>query len=291
MVSSVAGSRKTNSAQPAVTVDKIQTYGSLITSIVNAHFLHIKGIPDIKYIILAIMELESGFRVWHNNNTSPLHKPINEFTSSLGKAYWFDKVIRPLHSASPEIIANLRHGLHAMALMGTMGLYQVRNTHESKVIINSDPKYSQVASTFSLLVEPGQSIAAVFPNDDTGAQRSIAMGCMIFEYKYRIFFRHNSPDIALRKTVGAYLGEVGKADRNGTTPEARISHVFNGTDARGRALMAANIFSPGTVFGRPSAPSQVRVGKLAGTVETKQTTVASTNNTRDNTNGCGTTKA
>jgi hypothetical protein len=262
---------------PAVstkTVDTIQFYAGLMENIMKSNFSKLYSAPDSVYIMMATMGLESGFRIYHENGTTPNHKTI-KITAGIGRSYWTDPVIVPIRDAQST---NVTEGLSAKALMATMGMYQVRNCRESNSIITG--AYRDIAEGNGLMVNPGDSISATFPNDDTGAQRSMIMGCIIMEFKYLSRLKKYTKDTAIYLAVGDYLGKAGAKDVLGTSPEMRIQNVSSPNSNIARTLAAAGIKKGGTTA-YTTVPQDIHAF-----TETKTETTASSNNPPINTSGC-----
>lgn len=262
----------------AVSIDTIQQYGRIMWDIMKQYFPTLWSAPDAWYVMMATMELESGYRILHGkSNPTPNHVTIGT-GSGIGRSYWYDGVIVPLKTiADFTTQKNLAEGLSAKALMATMGMYQVRNCKESRAMLTGN--YRTIAEDFGLMVDPGQSSSAVFTNDETGATRSIVMGCIVMENKYKTRRAKNSESVAIKLAAADYLGKAGAKDILGTSPEMRLSNITDAKTGIGKKLVAAGLTPPdssGNVtvqngYHRPSATS-------TGQAETKTTTVASTNN-------------
>lgn len=272
------------SSTPSATFDLVQRYITIMRNVLN-NFQTLSGAPDVLYVMMATMELESSFRILHNNPATPAHIPPSTINNKLfqftyrgiGKTYWNDPVIS-IAKANQSLYNNVLEGLSAQALMGTMGMYQVKNTRISNMLM-SQANYRSLAEQYGLLVNPGASPSSVFTNDDTGAQKSMLLGCMDMEWKYSIFLKNNSPQQAIRKAVGAYVGHENASDILGTTPSMRINDIFFGSNSRGRALQVSDIFNKDQIYTKP-------IRTAGGQTETKQDTIAGTNNIRPNSNGC-----
>lgn len=263
------------SSQPSKTVDLIQRYGRIMWDVLDTYFPTLWSAPNSFYIMMSTMELESGYRIVHGStNPTPNHAVIGVSTG-IGKSYWYDPIIVPLReSGNPTVKTNIIEGLSAKALMATMGMYQVRNCRESNSLING--YYRDLAESLGLMVNAGESISAKFPNNDTGARNSMVLGAMIMEQKYKIRAAKNSPELAMRLAVGDYVGKAGMKDILGTSPEMRIDTVFSNT---GKRLLASKVFSDTIAYYKPPINSK-------GQSETKNTVVASTDNTALSSSDC-----
>lgn len=274
------------SSTPSATVDLIQQYSRVMADVLKTYFPLLNSVPDALYIMMATMELESSFRILHNGSSTASHitpsiikRSLHMYTyRGIGKAYWNDSVIS-IAKANPAQIDNVFEGLSSQALMGSMGCYQVRNTKVSNTLMNQF-NYRTIAEANGILVNPGASISAVFTNDETGAMRSMILGCMDMQWKYSIFLKRSSSSQAIRKAVGAYLGDTNAADILGTTPNMRINEVFFGKNSKDKALKVSSVFNNTGIYTKPTETG-------SGQVETKETTVAGTNNVRVDSNGCG----
>lgn len=268
-----------NATVSSISVDLAQRYANIMDGLLKTYFPALNSAPDALYIMMATMGLESGFRIYHNGGTTPNHVTIGTATG-IGRSYWYDPVVVPLKSSDdPDVIANITEGLSAKALMATMGMYQVRNCRESNAMVRGI--YRDIAESFDLMVDPGESISDTYTNDDTGARKSMIMGCIVMETKYLSRLQKNTSDVAIRLAIGDYLGKAGTKDVLGTSPEMRLANVTDTSTNISRTLVAAKILqsNSGQVYTNPPQGS-------GGQSETKTTTVASTNNVRINTNGC-----
>lgn len=272
--SSISATVKSRNATSASTVSIAQKYTNMVSNQLGANFRRLNSEPDSLYIIMSTMSLESSFRIVHLNGTSN-HTPIKK-TGGLGKEYWFDPVVQSKLLSSggdPAVVAALEDGLSAQALMGTMGMYQVRNTRAFQDIQRAAGRYIDLMGSYGLIVNPGVSPASVFTDDDTGAMRSIVMGCIMMEWKYLIERNLGANStVAIRRAAASYLGRAGKKDINGMTPEKRVADIFNPNTDTAKILAKAGFTVPNqdqVIGGSPSyAP---------GRAETK---VAAENDTR-----------
>lgn len=264
--------------QPTVTIDTIQRYGRILWDVMKSNFYALQSAPDAWYIMMATMELESGYRVFHGSAAPSANHIIIGTGSGIGRSYWFDPVIVPLKTSSDfNVQKNIAEGLSAKALMGTMGMYQVRNCTESNNMMKG--AYRAIAESAGLMVDPGQSSSAVFTNDDAGAQKSIVMGCIIMETKYKARRAKYREDIAITLAIGDYLGKAGTKDVLGTSPSMRLDNVLNSKTGIGKTLLVAGLSRPDssgniTIRSGYNRPSSVSSGQS----ETKVINVASTDN-------------
>jgi hypothetical protein len=207
---------KSYSIGPTISVDLIQQYSIEMQDVIKSNFFTLAKVPNYLYFMLSTMEQESSFRILHGSPPTANHtevvKPQTSASgkaSNLGKAYWYDPVIAPLKfsdSIKDPLNALLVEGLTAKALMGTMGLYQVRNTAEHNRMCNGS--YRSIAQNNGLIVNPGASSSVVFTNDITGARRSMIMGCIIMENHLIAAYRRGfvDPQDALLWAAGTYVG-------------------------------------------------------------------------------------
>lgn len=262
-------------------LDKIQNYSAIMQDLLRSKFPVLSQAPDSLYIMMATMGHESDFNIYHNGGTTPNHIAISEFRSGIGKSYWNDPIVVPLRTAgNPTIVTNVREGLSAKALMATMGMYQVRNCKESNAYISGN--YRDIAESFNLMVNAGDSISAVFSNDDTGATRSMVMGCIIMEQKYLARLRNYDPSSAIFFATGDYLGKVGAKDVLGSSPQMRVALVNDTTNNIAKTLSSAGIVR-GNMGRVPPNPTK----SASSQAETKTTTTASTNLPPSKGLGCG----
>lgn len=276
-----------HSSQPTVTIDTVQRYGRIMWDIMKTYFPALWSAPDSWYIMMATMELESGYRIFHGKaNPSPNHVSIGT-GSGIGRSYWFDPVIAPLKTTNDfNTQKNIVEGLSAKALMATMGMYQVRNCKESNDMLIGN--YRSIAESHGLMVNPGQSSSAVFTNDDDGALKSIVMGCIVMETKYKGRRAKNTNDsTAMKLAVGDYLGKAGTKDILGSSPSMRLDNVLNGKTGIGRTLIAAGLNPPDASGNVTTKPGYYRPSAVSkGQTETKTIIAANTDNTAPGTKPC-----
>jgi hypothetical protein len=259
---------KTRSSQPSVSVDTIQRYGRIMKDVMETYFPILLSAPNSFYIMMATMEAESSYRILHGTGSPTANHATISVLTGIGKSYWLDPVVERLKSSvDPTVRANLIEGLSAKALMGTMGMYQVRNCKESNSIMSGG--YRSTAESLGLMVNAGESISDTFPDDDTGARNSMVLGCMIMEHKYKIRKTKFYSDMAMRLAAGDYLGKAKAADVLGTTPEARVSLIYGGL--ANNNVLAAKLFSNTNNYFKTGTSSK-------GQAETKTSTEASTQN-------------
>lgn len=217
---------------------RIQRYKEITEDLLKQYFKSLYAAPDIVYVALAIFGLESGWNLWHKKSFShgadtvlsgydSSHKsPVPVETSSLIRAYWYSPVIQNLVKTKGfdvNIMTALHQGRVAHGLSACMGCYHVRGTKTNE----SFKPYSKVVGDLGLEVNPGESITALFPQNETGERRSIAAGLIILDEKYKIAKKQfKSESDAIRAAVGYYVGKAGAKDINGYSAEDRIKGVY-----------------------------------------------------------------
>jgi hypothetical protein len=133
------------------------------------------------------------------------------------------------------------------------------------------------------MVAVGTKPSSVFTQDDTGATRSMIMGCIVMESKYIAFLnRGYSRDAAMQLAISGYLGKTGARDVLGSSPEERLAMV-NGTLGNSNITTLAKAgFSKSNTLSMVLASNQVP----QKTAENRTTTVATSNNTAPVLGGC-----
>jgi hypothetical protein len=252
-------------------VDLVQQYITQMEDIISHNFFRLAQIPNYLYVMMSTMEQESHFKILHGSPATANHtEVVKPQSSTLGRSYWEDPVIKPLKfsdNIKDPLNVTLVEGLTAKALMGTMGMYQIRNTREHKTMCYG--QYQKIAEDNGIIVAAGSSPAAVFTNDITGARRSMIMGCIIMENHFIAASKYfTNPQDALLDAARRYVGVGPLADK-------RRDVIRLGVNSTGRVTVIAQRVSSGTLSGS---------GMIS---ESKTTTVASTNNVRVDSNGCG----
>lgn len=280
---STSATTKGSSRGTSLTVNQVQKYAGFMENVMKTHFPLLYSCPNSLYIMMSTMGLESSFRIWPNG-VNANHVTIGT-AGGIGRSYYTDPLILPKYqnpASYSTSVQTLNEGLSAKALMATMGMYQIRGTKESKAVMSLGG-YSSLAESYGLMVEPGQSAAAVFTNDDTGANRSIAMGCLIMEGKVRNRLKKSVKSEAIRMAVGDYLGKAGARDILGTSPEMRMADVSNPKTSTAKILAASGINNGSSgVF--VAMPNRTKSGE--STNNTRNTGTSSAGNTATAKNGC-----
>ena len=187
-----AGKAPTNKqTKPAGNLDKLQKIRDLTATAINDHFKYLNTAPDILYIAMAIWGMESGWNIWHkkrNGDYDSAHlSPVDPARSTLiGKGYYNSDPIlsfRNRANYSPQEAKNVAEGFVAHGLSACMGCYHVAGTPNSKEAFGP---YKSIVESYGLTVAPGQSITALFPDNELGMTRSILSGLIILEGKYKI---------------------------------------------------------------------------------------------------------
>lgn len=282
-------------ARPSPNYDKLQKIRDITASLLKEHFKQLINAPDILYISMAIWGMESGWNLWHSKGgvkDSRHLSPVDPARSTLiGKGYYNSDPILSFRSRS-NITAqekiNIAEGFVAHGLSACMGCYHVRGTPN----FNSDFKrYRDIVEGYGLAVNPGESITAIFPDNETGMTRSILAGLIILENKFRIGMANNrnNPSKAIEAAVGYYVGKAGARDVNGYSPEMRQRDVMYKPSDKLAALAQIGVVRTGQVGIQVSDYSQVQLAKITpspNTVENDQTRTPASNNTPQKPVGC-----
>jgi hypothetical protein len=286
-----------NTSVSSARYNKVQHYAVITQNLLKQYFPDLARIPDIVYIAMAIWGHESSFNMsWSNtkfwgensglNGSSSIHPGVTPSNfGSLIPQYMNSPAIRSLisnGSTPSQVLININQGRAAHGASGVMGCYCVKNTGPN-IDMFGHSYYRKVITDLGLEVNPGESIIALFPDNDTGLTRSIAAGLLVLDSKYKIYRRHKRSvhDSIVAATI-AYVGRG--ADINGYIASNRAIDVNSKTDGIAILLANSNITKSGLDAFNQVANYSDSLKPVEA--DSKQTTVAATNSTPKGTIGC-----
>ena len=281
VVAAAQSSPSTKVTQTSPDISNILHIKQITQDLLAQYFPRLSAAPNILYIAMAIWGFESSFKLWHKSGSvySSRHlTAVNPATSSLvGRGYYYTQPIQNLllsPTLTPTIKNNIDDGKYAQGISACMGCYHVRGT------LNYNTEFlpfKNVVDAEGLAVNPGESITAIFPNNDTGIRRSIAAGLIILDFKYGIgLSKFSSNSDAIKYAVGIYLGKAGSVDANGTSPEQRVANVYNNRTSITSLLASAGISLDPNVQSITNSPAS-SVANQGDTSNTENRTASNTN--------------
>ena len=283
-----------NTSVASAKYGKVQHYAQITQTLLKQYFPTLSRIPDIVYLCTAMWGTESTFHMSFTNTkftgenavlngvTSMHHDPTASNAGGLIPSYMKSPNVQNiLHSGTPQQIINIHQGRVPHGASGCMGCYNVYGTRPYNDIFRNK-HYALVIDTLGLTVQPGQSIIGLFPDNDTGLARSIACGLIVLDNKYRIALKKYGPQRAMEYAIDAYVGK-GK-DQYGYDSKNRYGDVTSKTSSLGVLLANAQI-QPNNRNAYNSVITYTDF-QTASEADSKQTTVASTDNTPIGTTGC-----
>lgn len=294
-----AKSGTTKQTKPAGNLDELQQITQLTKDAIDQHFTLLKTAPDILYIAMAIWGMESGWKIWHKKGSGIMDSshlsPVNPDKSTLiGPGYYKSDPIKSFvnrPNITPQEKINVQQGFVAHGLSACMGCYHVIGTPN----YNSDfLPYKSLVQSMGLAVNPGESITALFPNNELGKMRSIVAGLIILQNKYKIHINskkslgYQNPAKAIEMAVGSYVGKAGSRDINGYSPEDRQKDVLYTPSGKLGVLAQIGLTRTGTATTEwnKDMSALARATPPSNTVQNSQTRVASTSNTPQKPIGC-----
>ncbi len=217
----------------AYDTSKVTKIKDIIKSEVETNFVSTLGQePDIVNIVSALVLRESSF---NPSATSRAPNPAGRGTA--GGSYINSSAVQSVISQGDSVKnANIIQGLFAVGLMQVLGMYFVRGGSPTGV---GELERLRPDLAADMMVDPGESIfdGVLGPDNQVTAIRA---GLIILEGKYRATKFSGSGysikgDPLNRKfpsqiagAVAGYLG-LGRADLNGTTPEAYSAQIVGGS--------------------------------------------------------------
>jgi hypothetical protein len=212
------------------TADGLTLFPSLIT------------VPNIRIYCMNIWQMESHFDVWplgsnsrHSTivsgtgNSATSSGPWGEY-ESLGSQYvpdavsqwhsgtafftdyWDDPIIKEEKRKFGDTPA-LIDGLYAHGVSAAMGAYHVKGTRAYSSMFGL-PKYQGLAQSEGLVVNPNQSITALYVDTKAGRRKSIIAGLIILDQHYCTWLgKPITPQIA-KKILACGGGDNGQPPTN-----------------------------------------------------------------------------
>lgn len=203
-----------------------------IKTLVETHFASTLGREtDIVNVFSALICFESRY------NVNAVGKSVSANKGTAGYQYLNSSAVSAvLNSGNPTLIANAFQGITAIGLTQVMGWNFIRGGSLSG---RSEIERLRPDLALGLVVEPGTDLYAAFLGE-ANINKVILAGLIILEGKYRATQKIGDSwqvngDPYTRKfydrisgAVAAYLG-LGRADANGTTPEAYAASIVGGS--------------------------------------------------------------
>lgn len=289
--SQAASNGKPKQAAVGYNVGEIQKLRDMVRDLLSQYFPKLSQAPNILYVIMATLGFESGWKLLHSrgNKISSMHNiyvPGSEKPGSAVREYLISAPIQHVlrsSSVTPEIVQNVYQGCVAHGMSAIMGHILVAGTPSNKYRFSG---YRNIVTDLGLEVRPGESITNLFQaNDDLAKKRSIACCIIHIDGDYdRALNKGSTRNEALVKAIGYYLGSPKVADKNGMTPEQRISDITSGKKGVNYALQVAGVTMNGEAF---VANSQVASNTTAASNDSNR--VASTTSTKQPSPGCSST--
>lgn len=225
----------TGAAGPSSSSEFRQALQAEINTQLGGNFSVLGSHPDVDKIIIGVIAVESGQGLnWNNVNVA--HRTVPA-TSGFGKSVEQHQVIKAARANLALNQGNINHGRLAQSLLGCMGAYLIRGLQNGpRGFPHVQGSYSGIAESIGLLVSPGQSITALFTQDEVGLRRGLVAGLCVLEYNYKIYLRKYSGDKnkAIQQTVRVHLGDPNSAD---------VITGINSSDYLDRVMKNANGYS------------------------------------------------
>lgn len=182
--------------------------------------------PSAKKIILGVISVESGTGMSWRNVSIP-HQLLPA-TAGFGKAYENHPIIKAARQNPSIDPTNLNDGRTAHSLLGCMGAYLIRGLETGRGFPYVQVPYRSVAESVGLLVNPGESIKALFTEDIEGLRRGLVAGMCILEYNYKNALKTRDKDAAIQRAVRLHLGDPNAADAvTGISNNDYLARVMN----------------------------------------------------------------
>lgn len=277
--------------------DKIQRYRDITESLMKQHFKAFYNVPDSLYVVMATIGYESGWELWHKSTSrgkpeneilagySSVHKsPVAISTGGTIGQYWYSPSIQNLIKSKSHdltIMRNIHEGRVAHGLSASMGWNHVRNTRTYEMFA----QYQNLVDQYGLAVNPGESISALFPNNETGAIRSI-MSCLInLNHKFKIAKKKfPSESDALKEAVGNYVGGKGKLDPNKYGHMTRVNDIYYRSSGVRQDLASIGVALNGYTVKVPASSSDERgTLSVSDSISSSPKTVSNTPSITQNT--------
>lgn len=229
----------------AVSSNFRQVLESEIDSLLGGSFSVLGQNPMALRVIVGVIAVESGAGLsWSNVDVA--HKPVPA-TIGFGKAFENHHVVKAARKISAIDQTNLSQGRVAHSLLGCMGAYLIRGLHrEPRGFPHVQASYSGLAESVGVLVNPGESLTALFTRDRTGLVRGLVAGMCVMEYNYKIYLSKYSGDMrrALQQTVRVHLGDPNSVDAvTGINSGDYLARVMNHANEYSSAVSGASALS------------------------------------------------
>lgn len=247
--------------------DFLQSLKAEIATQLGGNFPVLGRYPDADRIILGIISVESGKGMgWGNVNVAHEMVPA---TSGFGKSYEAHQVVRAARTQTYTVNqTNLSHGRLAQSLMGCMGAYLIRGLQNGPGgFPHVQVGYSGVAESVGLLVNPGDSVTALFTPDAVGLRRGLVAGLCIFEHNYKLFLKkyNGNQTNAIQNAVRVHLGDPTSADVvTGISTSDYLARVMNNANSSASGPSAKNYMSTSSGGVKTASNSQRSPGVTPG---------------------------
>lgn len=170
--------------------------------------------PNIDKMIVGVVCVESGAGLsWRNVNVS--HSTVPS-TSGFGKSFENHQIIKAARANPALNQGNITQGRQAQSLLGCMGAYLIRGLQQGPrgFPYVQQSSYYGIAESAGILVDPGESISALFTPNKEGLAKGLVAGMCILESNYRTFMSKYSGDRdrAIQQTIRVHLGDPNAVD-------------------------------------------------------------------------------
>jgi hypothetical protein len=215
----------------ALDVSRVSKVRDTIKTLIDSHFASTLGREiDVVNIVSALVQKESSFNV---NSTGKL---VSATPGSLGYKYLRSSAISAKYAtANPTETANLDKGRVAIGLMQIMGWNIIKGGSPDGVC---EVQRIRPDLAGSLVINPGEDPFAVMLGE-SNMSNAILAGLVVLDGKYKAVYETPAGYSVkgdkykrnfyskISAAVAAYVG-LGKADLNGTTPEAYSNSIVGG---------------------------------------------------------------
>lgn len=214
-----------------------QVYELEIKNQLDTNFRVLANHPKAVAYIVGITCVESGSGLsW--KNVSVKHQVLPS-TQGFGKYFEQHQVTLAARKNPSVNQTNLTQGRQAQSLLGCMGAYLIRGLQNGpKGFPHVQKDYSAVAESVGCLVNPGESLSAIFTEDMAGLRRGLVAGMCVLEYNYKIYLRKFSgdKDKAFYQTIKSHLGSPNSADViTGINGDDYLARVINNSSGYSNA--------------------------------------------------------
>lgn len=199
----------------------------------GGNFSLLGSYPDIDKLVFGVISTESGQGMnWGNVNVSHRMVPA---TSGFGLSFEKHQVVINARKSFAINQSNLSQGRLAQSLLGCMGAYLIRGLQQGpKSFGHVQNNYTSVAESIGLLVDPGQSITALFTQDADGLRRGLVAGLCVLETNYKIYLKKypGNKTAAIEATIRAHLGDPNAVDVvTGISSSDYLARVMNNSNS------------------------------------------------------------